>query len=308
MLAAGLIVSRFVHYVAVLALFGASLFPLYAYAGHPDDAARRQLVQWLRPVLATAAALALVSGLGWFAFTSAGMSGALSGAWDPQVLMTVLQATDFGPLWLGRLTLAALVLLMVLLSRSSERPDWVAPVLAGLLLASLAGTGHARASEGWSAAVHVLADAAHLLAAGVWLGGLWPLAAALAWAHRGDVQHMRGSGELLIRFSGIGYLAVAVLVASGVLNSWYLVGSIEALTSGAYGRLLLFKVALFVVMAALAAANRFWITPRLHRPGDAPVEPWLRRIRRHVAAELALGLTVVGVVSLLGTLDPGAPA
>ena len=111
---------------------------------------------------------------------------------------------------------------------------------------------------------------------------------------------------MLTRFSGIGYLAVAVLVASGLVNSRYLVGSIDGLWTSAYGRLLVLKLALFGAMAALAGANRFWITPRLRASDAGSVEPWLKRIRQHVAIELVLGVLVVAVVSLLGTLEPPA--
>jgi len=303
MLAAGLVVSRFAHFLAVLALFGASLFPLYAYAGHLHEA-RTRLLGWLRPVLATAAAAAVVSGLGWFAFTAASMSGRLGGAVDPQVLAAVVQGTDFGPLWLARLALATVIFILALRTAPRERPSWALPGLSALLLASLAGTGHARVNEGWAGALHLLADAAHLVAAGVWLGGLWPLAAALAWAHQGDRRRALAAGELLTRFSGVGYITVAVLVASGLVNSWFLAGSVGATLRTPYGRLLLVKLALFAAMAMLAAANRFWITPRLHAAAAQAEDTWLRRIRRHVAAELALGTLVIAVVSVLGTLQP----
>jgi putative copper export protein len=50
-------------------------------------------------------------------------------------------------------------------------------------IASLAGVGHTRIEEGWAAVLHVTADAAHLLAAGAWLGGLAPLGfILLGWA------------------------------------------------------------------------------------------------------------------------------
>ncbi len=305
MLAAGLTVSRFVHFAAVLALFGGALFPHYAYAGAADEDARRQLLRWLKPALTASAILAFAGGLGWFAFTAAGMSGTLAGAVDPQVLIAVVQATDFGPIWLARLALIA-ALLAAMLFRRDRRRDWIATALAALVLASLAGTGHSRTTEGWNGAVHIAADAAHLIAAGVWLGGLWPLGAALAWAHRDGSHSGRDSGEMLMRFSGLGYLAVAVLVASGLVNSWYLVGSIDGLWTNPYGRLLIVKLGLFGAMAALAVANRFWITPRLQAADAASIQPWLRRIRRHVAAEQLLGLLVIAVVSLLGTLGPPA--
>ncbi len=57
-------------------------------------------------------------------------------------------------------------------------------------------------------------------------------------------------------------------------------------------------------MAMLAGANRFWITPGLHAAKIGTETLWLRRIRRHVAAEMALGLLVIALVSLFGTLQP----
>jgi putative copper resistance protein D len=297
MLAAGLIVSRFLHDVAVLALFGALLFPLYAYRAGAHGWAP-SLGGWIRSVCVVAAGVALVSGAGWFAFTAASMSGSLAGATDPSVLLTVVQATDFGPLWLGRLALLAAILTMLWLRSPTALPTWIAPGLAAIALASLAGTGHARAPEGLGGSIHMLTDASHLLAAGVWLGGLWPLGAAIAAAPHAAPDEDAALGAMLMRFSGVGSVAVAVLLASGLVNTWFLVGDIGRLTTTLYGRLLIAKVALFLTMAMLAAANRFWIMPRLGAAGT------LLQLRRNVFAEQALGLLVVAIVSVLGTLDP----
>jgi putative copper resistance protein D len=198
----------------------------------------------------------------------------------------------FGPLWLARLTL--ILLALVFAAIGSARLGWLVPTLAALALASLAGTGHAGLPGGVAGVAHRFADAGHLLAAGVWLGGLLALATLLAGADA-DV------GRLLLRFSGVGYAAVATLVLSGVANAWFLVGSIERLVGTPYGRLLLVKIALFLAMAALAAANRFWITPRFAAsPADAR---WLSQIKRHVWLEQGFGLLVVAVVSVLGVLQ-----
>jgi copper resistance protein D len=55
----------------------------------------------------------------------------------------------------------------------------------------------------------------------------------------------RDSEGVLSRFSVMGYVAVAVLIASGLINSWYLVGSFAALLGTLYGRPLLVKLSLF---------------------------------------------------------------
>jgi putative copper resistance protein D len=303
MLEPGLVVSRFLHYASILGLFGGALFPIYARAMPPTQA---KLATWSRGWMIGSVILGLASGLAWFALTAASMAGDLRSALDPNVLMTVVRSTSFGPLWLARLALVAGVLLAVLIRR--RRPaTWTTVIFGGLALAGLAGTGHARLPDGVGGVIHATADAVHLLAAGVWLGGLWPLGVALTWASRtAGAEDDLEAGRMLSRFSGVGYVAVAVLVASGLTNTWYLVGSVAQLSDTDYGRLLVLKIALFVTMAALAAANRFWITPAMLSGRSSGDPRWLARIRRNVALEQALGVLVVCAVSVLGTMaSPG---
>lgn len=101
----------------------------------------------------------------------------------------------------------------------------------------------------------------------------------------------------------MGYVAVATLIGSGLLNSWYLVGSISNLLTTPYGQLLIVKLGLFAGMLALAAANRFWLVPALSRDSSQALIAG-QRLRRHVIAEQALGFLVIVIVSLLGTLEP----
>lgn len=303
MLGAGLIVSRALHYAALLALFGGALFPFYAFASAEAPQAQR-LIKSLRPLQVFSALIALASGLGWFAFTAAAMAGRLPGAVDPRVWLSVMQSTDFGALWLGRLALIVVVLIVVAVRPRPAPWSWIAPTLAALALASLAGTGHARTPDGWSGAVHALADVIHLVAAGVWLGGLWPLGVSVAWSTSDRSDEVAATREMLTRFSGVGYLAVASLVASGLANTWFLVRSIRLLTSTPYGLLLLLKIVFVVGMGMLAVANRFWITPRLTEPASPAIAERLHRLRSNVLAEQALGLVVVAIVAILGTLQP----
>lgn len=300
-LEAGLISFRFLHYTATLSLFGTSFFALYAYRG-----ALRSRFAWLRRLLLLSALVALVSLVGWFAFTAGAMAGTIAGITDPTVLLSVIESTDFGPLWIARLVVATIVAALLLRWPSGPALQLV-PFFAMLLLVSLAGTGHARATQGWAGALHVAADAAHLLAAGAWIGGLWLLSfVTLNDAH--DDRDDNAIGDVLVRFSGVGYVAVATLVASGLINSWFLVGSPSALISSTYGWLLIVKVSAFLGMVLLAVANRFWITPQIGRASSSSGGRWLRLLRRHVVAEQALGLLVLAVVSLLGTMEPPIPA
>ncbi|WLB05547.1 CopD family protein [Bradyrhizobium elkanii] len=72
-----------------------------------------------------------------------------------------------------------------------------------------------------------------------------------------------------------------------------------------YWAAMLLKLGLFGLMLCLAASNRFWLVPALAKaPAIGQSEFVLGRLCRHIAAERILGLLVVGIVSLLGTLSP----
>ena len=301
MIEAGLIASRFLHYAALLVLFGGTLFPLYAFptsSMRPDWFMARQ-----RRAETFAAVLALVSGLAWLAFTTAEMSGVASDALSPSAVWDVVKETGFGRLWVGRLGLMAAIV-STIVARTSWAL-WVSPFLAGALLVSLAGAGHGSAPEGPLGALHAVSDGFHLLAAGLWLGALAPLSWTMRAALYEKLAQRGFEVEIVLqRFSGVGYLAVAILIGTGLVNSWFLVGSLRMLTENPYGRLLAIKLGLFVAMMAFASANRFWIAPTLVRTGSADHGPGLRRIRNHIAFEQALGLAVIGAVSVLGTMQP----
>jgi len=108
------------------------------------------------------------------------------------------------------------------------------------------------------------------------------------------------------RFSALGIASVATLLASGIVNTWVLAGSVAALRDTDYGRLLLVKVALFLVMVAAAAVNRLVLTPRLVQELDmATGLEALRRLRNNSAIEAAIGAIILVIVGVLGTLPPG---
>jgi copper resistance protein D len=301
----GLILSRLLHYAAVTTLSGVSFFPLYAYAA----AEPQKLFRWRKAVLLSAAVAALLSGLLWFVFSVANMSGALAGVADQEALWSVLNETTFGSVWMARMLLAVIILSVTAVrpfSVATVGQDLITSFLAAVLLASLAGTGHSQIDEGWVSVVHVGSDAAHLLAAGAWLGGLVPLGFILL-GYTTTEWPIIDVDRVLLRFSGMGYVAVATLIASGLVNSWFLIGNVSGLFGTPYGQLLIVKLALFAGMLALAVSNRFWLIPSLtkartdDRNGSTA---WTARLRNHVLGEQFLGLTVLLIVSVLGTMRP----
>jgi copper resistance protein D len=297
-LAAGLIVSRFVHYLALSILFGGALFPFYGF-GHQD---LRPVAAWLRMLLLGAALLALASGISWLAFTSAGMSGELSAITDPAILSTVIRDTGFGRLWAMRLLLATGVAVLLLPRKVTTRRSYAVLIGSFLLLASIAWTGHAGADDSAAGLPHRIADALHLTAAGIWVGALFIFARLVIIALRGEHEddlHMLG--DALARFSAMGTVVVATLVLSGIANPGFLAGF-----KATYGRILLAKLAMFGGMLLLATANRFWLTPRLSvsLASKNGLKSALAALRLSLLTEAALSVLVLAAVAWLGTLSP----
>lgn len=292
-----LIAARLVHFASVMALFGGSFFSLYAATGGVAT-----IVRFLRVLFVLAALLALASEVGWLASAVANMTGDWTDVTDPEVLHSALLETDFGQVWLARMAATILLLLLALLrfSAASRAGAGLFALLSAALLASLALTGHAAAHKGSMGDVHRAVQAVHLLAGGAWLGGLLPLARVLAQAQRtGSAAAIGWAAKIVRRFSLVGYWAVGLVLATGAVNSVFLVGGLEAFPATRYGQVLTVKIALVLVMALLASVNRFQVAPRL----AVTPEP-VRVLWRNVMAELALGLAVLALASLLGTLIP----
>src|SRR5882762_1033973 len=150
----GLVVARLLHYAAVTTLAGVSFFPLYAFA----DAEPIALLRWRQGVLLATAIAVLLSGILWFVFSVANMSGTLADVADREVLWTVLDETTFGRVWTARLVLSIIMVGLSwnrVVSKFGSRRDLITPVLAAVLLISLAGVGHSQIEEGVEGIFHV---------------------------------------------------------------------------------------------------------------------------------------------------------
>ncbi|MGI8842012.1 MAG: copper homeostasis membrane protein CopD [Caulobacteraceae bacterium] len=285
--AAGLVAARFVHFAALTFIFGAGWAPTYADL--------RPVADRLRGLRRLAAWLALASAIGWFVFAVGSMVGSLSGAFAPAALIASVRDMTFGRVSAIRMVGCALLIILVSspVQDRLERPAWL---LAGALLASLALTGHAQEEEGWALAAHGVADALHLLAAGLWLGALGVFVLLLTGPALSDEESGR---RALSRFSTTGIVSVLILVATGLVNAVFLVGAPTALVSTPYGRVLTIKLLLFLAMVGLAAFNR-----RDLRSGAVS----MRTLRRRVVVEQAMGAGVLLAVAILGTMPPAIMA
>jgi putative copper resistance protein D len=311
-----LIWVRIVHFAAAISVTGALLF--LTFIAEPafrklDGAAKIAAVvrSWLTWIEWSGLVLVVLSGAAWLVLKAAEMGDVpWPAVFSEDLVPMVLSGTDFGQDWIARSILAAMLAAALLAARPARayyRPCLiVACVLAFGLIGTLAWAGHAAATGDGLGPVHIVSDILHLVAAGAWVGALLPLALVLGAALvRPGTPSIAIAREVVLRFSMLGIGSVGALLATGVVNTWVIVGGLTGLTSTAYGRLLLFKIALFFAMLSLAAVNRLRLTPVIQHNSHAVAGPKaLRRIRMNAVLEAAIGLLIVAVVSLLGTLSP----
>ncbi len=309
-----LIAVRAIHFVSSVIVVGIVSFDLFIAS--PVLRANLQLNgtaasfnDLTRKVLWTNLILSLASAFAWLCLLSARIVGKpVDEVIADGTIWTVLSRTQFGFAWETRFLFGA-VLAASLLPRRTGSATW--QVIAGMLLAaaylgSLAFAGHGAEGLGFERNIHLAADFLHLIAAGLWLGGLIPLVLLLACLRRfREEGWVSAAGDIASRFSNLGILAVGILLISGMINVSFLVGGLQNLIATSYGRLLLLKVTLFAAMVCLAGINRQYVLPRLS--GGAGIDQGGRAaqsLMRGALAEIALGLGIVAIVGVLGIMPP----
>jgi copper transport protein len=171
---------------------------------------------------------------------------------------------------------------------------------AGMLVHALAG--HA-AGPSSLRLLNLGAQWVHLLAVGVWIGGLvWLLVALGA---RGGVGSPR---PVVVRFSKLAGASLAVVVATGVARSVDELGGWGRLVDSGFGRALDLKLVLFAGLVALGARNHYRLVPLFQTDTARRGAAATARLRRSVSGELGLAAAVLAAAALLSQLAPGPPA
>ncbi len=292
---------RFALYLDLALAFGTAFFVLCA------PHVRGSIP--LPGILASAGLIGIVISVLGLAVLSASMAGVPLPQVDAESVAMVLTGMSLGKAWMVRVGGLALVVAAAAFVRS--RPTsalWAASFGGALAIGGLAWAGHGAMDEGAVGWLHLVADIAHLLAAGIWVGALACLLLLVARpSARTDPAHLWATHRALDGFSLVGTSVVAVIVVTGLLNAWLLVGpgNATALPSTFYGQLLLAKLALFTAMVGFAAINRYRLTPALAARIDAQEHrAAIGALRISVALETASVVLVLALVAWLGTLQP----
>ena len=283
--------TRFLVFVLILlCLGGAVVLATVVRLDDGVDSVRRRLFGALA-LAAVGLVVVSVVGLPLQAASAGGLPLRDAARWDS---VSAVLDTRFGQMWAWRAWLALTLALVALAARRGHELPVPAVIVSGMLAVTPAAAGHASVSG----ALPFISDVAHVVAAGVWAGGLAFLVAALVLAR---TNRWRLAARAIPRFSSFAVVALAVLIVAGVANGYFQVREWHGLWETTYGLLLVAKVALVVPVLALGASNRFAVR-RLREDVASPREQ--RRFLHAAAAELALLLVVVGVTAVLVNQPP----
>jgi copper transport protein len=238
--------------------------------------------------------------------------------WALGALVPLWRTTQFGrgyvnmELCFALFCLAAWVALWVDRPREERRTIAALLALTGALLAAAAvlvfpgAAGHAAQTS--PRGLTVLLDWLHLVCGSVWLGGL--LGLLVLWSSLPAAHRVTGLIVTVPRFSNVAFVAVLLLLATGIGETVVHLPVLQALWQTSYGKVILIKIAILIATLPLAATNLLCSKPRLLAAREHPTlgaRP-ARLLRRLVSGEALLIAGAVFAAALLSSLAPPPPA
>ncbi|HFZ8993131.1 TPA: copper homeostasis membrane protein CopD [Citrobacter freundii] len=289
MLSSVWVALRFIHFSALMLVFGSALYGAWL----APVSFRRLLARRFLRLQQHAAAMGFISAVLMLAIQGGLMGTGWRDVGSVAVWGAVLQ-TQFGGVWLWQIIFAFVMLIVaVLVPRNFAR---LLLIIAAAQFMLLAGVGHATLHDGTAGALQRINHAVHLLCAAAWVGGLLPVIYCM---HMAQNRWRQQAITTMMRFSRYGHLFVAGALCSGILNILFITG-FSVPWHSLYGQLLILKGVLVLLMVAIALANRYVLVPRIGRKALC-AHQWFIRMTK---IEWAAGAAVLATVSVFATLEP----
>ncbi|MDQ3940106.1 MAG: CopD family protein, partial [Actinomycetota bacterium] len=314
----GFFAVRLTSFLSNALIFG--LVPLLvlvlrpAFRGLGDEAwetGRRRLARRLEDLVQSALVASAIATLVGLLLQAVLISRSTRGEVGTDTL-SAIASTSFGQFNLLRFPLlAGLAVLLVkrlmqasLAGAGDDRPRpsrswwWGWGVLATALLATSSLSGHARVAK--PLGVSIVNDVVHLAAGATWLTGIVVLAIMLpsAWAGRNDRDRLQLLTPVVVRFSKVAAVSIAVVAVTGVVNSFLDIAEFNDLIDTGYGFTLTLKLIVFVGVLALGGVNHFYVRRKLQR-AEADSTRISLLFRKTIAVELSLGLLIIALTGAL---------
>lgn len=314
--------ARGLQYVAIALAVGGLAFlllawlPALALVGGDGDGwsrAAEAFATRLRRAALLAAILGAISAAAGVVLEGAEAAGISGFSALKETIVRETLETKFGTIWgIAVLAWIAFGLLAAILLRPSASLAFgrgralllAAPLAYVVLVPALAGHGSTQSPVLLNFPVNVI----HVAAMAVWLGGL----ATLLFVAPGGTRELEPGdrGRLLAaalsRFSQVALVAVGAILLTGLIQAYVYVRRLDALIETGYGRAVLIKFVLLMVLIGIGAYNRRRSVPRLNKiaaGGESPGRAGLL-LRRALRAEVALLAVVIGVTAALASYAP----
>ncbi|MBC2145408.1 copper resistance protein [Listeria innocua] len=228
-------------------VFGLGLYPRKEQLTAKITTRLKKIIWFALAFLGTALLMQL------FVQTSITTGVSISESFQPDKLAAFL-TTKTGYIWLSELiSWLVLVIFTVIMVRKNKQWSWFAllteSALIGYLIFAKAQNGHAAASA--DKIVSITADMLHMIAASVWVGGILVLLFVLPKTGK--------AREIWSRFAIVAIIAVASILVSGLLMAVMNIGQMSNLFTTNYGKILLFKIGLFLLMALLGLGHYIYL-------------------------------------------------
>ncbi|WP_448658247.1 CopD family protein [Sphingomonas sp. CJ99] len=297
-------VLRCAHYTLLLGLFGWSAFWLLGLRS----------VDWLRVGRALgfavlAALVAPVVSAALMLMSIAAMMGVPVVDLDRPMVEAMIFGTDIGFAFIVRTGLLVAGLVAILALGRCRAARIFAAGFYGSALVTLGWSGHAAVTEGGLGLLHRLNNGIHLISAGLWLGAIGWFLVLTSRCYKGpDETKAHAVLKAMHAFAPMGISLVALVAVTGTVNSHLIFGlpNVAATLSTPYGILLAIKLALVAAMVAVGAhharVSRGAATAERH--GNAYPAQALGALLRTLLAEFLLGLLVIGLVAVFGSMSP----
>jgi copper transport protein len=180
----------------------------------------------------------------------------------------------------------------------------LAAAAAVLLIPGTSGHAAQTAPRG----VALMLDWVHLASGSLWIGGLIGL--LVLWRSLPALRRVAALVICVPRFSNMAFVAVFLLLASGVGAAVLHLPILAALWETSYGKAILVKAGILLVAMLLAAVNLVRTKPRLvasraHPELGTPASVLLRRL---VTGEAVLVASAIFAAAVLSSLPPPPPA
>ncbi|MGH2550014.1 MAG: CopD family protein, partial [Thermomicrobiales bacterium] len=300
------ITARWLELVALLAIAGTLGFAVLNASSVGRDP---RFAESIRQIVAVAGGLGLV---GTIVSSLAIAIAANDHSWRnlPSIdeWRTTLTDTDVGRAVAIRAMFFVAVLLIGLLRKSSYSRGQLlfGALLSFAALSSFSLTGHARATSRPALAVSI--DLAHLIAVCIWGGGI-ALLALYIYHHLAspETASFERIGSTISRFSLVAFVAMIVIIGSGVVSSAFHISGPRNLTGEAYGRTVIVKVLLVAMVLIVAGTNRLFIVPRLKSAiadSSEIARGHIERLRMTALLEVVAALLILFAAARLTELPP----